>query len=35
VLNHPGNPSAVGGDGVLGTRSSGTGVRELTVRLSW
>jgi hypothetical protein len=37
VLNHPGNPSGVGGDGVLSTRNSGQGARELqlTLRLSF
>ncbi|MEK7406113.1 MAG: TonB-dependent receptor [Acidobacteriota bacterium] len=37
VLNHPGNPNSVGGDGILSTRSSGSGARELqlTLRLSW
>jgi len=37
VLNHPGNPSGVGGDGVLSTRSSGSGSRELqlALRLNW
>ncbi|MEK7403659.1 MAG: carboxypeptidase regulatory-like domain-containing protein [Acidobacteriota bacterium] len=37
VLNHPGNPSGAGGDGILSTRSSGSGARELqlTLRLSW
>jgi hypothetical protein len=37
VLNHPGNPNSVGGDGVLNTRSSGQGARtlQLSLRLSW
>jgi hypothetical protein len=37
VLNHPGNPSSVGGDGMLSTRSSGTSPRtlQLSLRLSW
>jgi len=37
VLNHPGNPSGVGSDGILSTRSSGYGAREMqfTLRLSW
>ena len=37
VLNHPGNPSGVGSDGVLATRSSGSSARELqlTMRLIW
>ena len=38
VLNHPGNPSSVGGDGVLSTRNSGPGpARELqlTLRVLW
>ncbi|MEK7407889.1 MAG: TonB-dependent receptor [Acidobacteriota bacterium] len=37
VLNHPGNPSGVGSDGILSVRSSGSGARELqlTLRLSW
>jgi hypothetical protein len=37
VLNHPGNPSGVASDGILSTRSSGQGARELqlTLRLSF
>ena len=37
VLNKPGNPNSVGGDGILGTRSSGAGPRELqlSLRLLW
>jgi hypothetical protein len=37
VLNHPGNPSSVGGDGILNVRTSGTGARQtqLTLRLVW
>jgi hypothetical protein len=37
VLNHPGNPNSIGGDGVLSTRNSGQAARELqlTLRLSW
>jgi hypothetical protein len=37
VLNHPGNPNAIGGDGVLTTNASGQRARELqlTLRLSW
>jgi Carboxypeptidase regulatory-like domain len=37
VLNHPGNPNSVGGDGVLSTRNSGQAARELqlTLRLTW
>ena len=37
VFNHPGNPSTVGGDGILSTRSSGMSARELqlTLRVSW
>jgi hypothetical protein len=37
VLNHPGNPNSVGSDGVLSTRNSGQGARELqlTLRLSF
>jgi hypothetical protein len=37
VLNHPGNPSGVGGDGILSVRSSGTSARQLqlTLRLIW
>jgi len=37
VLNHPGNPNNIGGDGVLNTTSSGQSARELqlTLRLSW
>ncbi len=37
VLNHPGNPSGVGSNGVLSTRNSGSSARvaQLTLRLSW
>jgi hypothetical protein len=37
VLNHPGNPNSVGGDGFLNTRSSGTNPRvlQLSLRLDW
>jgi hypothetical protein len=37
VLNHPGNPSSVANTGILSTRSSGSGSRELqlTLRLMW
>jgi hypothetical protein len=37
VLNHPGNPNTVGGDGFLNTRSSGQSPRvlQLTLRLTW
>lgn len=37
IFNHPGNPSGVGSDGILATRSSGWGARELqlTVRVTW
>ena len=37
VLNHPGNPNTIGGDGVLSTRASGQAARELqlTLRLTW
>jgi hypothetical protein len=37
VLNHPGNPNSVGSNGVLSTRSSGSGARQvqLTLRLIW
>jgi hypothetical protein len=37
VLNHPGNPSGVGSDGILSTRNSGQSARELqlTLRLIW
>lgn len=37
VLNHPGNPNAIGGDGVLDTQISGQGARrlQLTLRLTW
>ena len=37
VLNHPGNPNSIGGDGVLSTRNSGQAARELqlTLRVSW
>ena len=37
VLNHPGNPSGVGSDGLLSVRSSGQSARELqlTLRFTW
>jgi hypothetical protein len=37
VLNKPGNPNSIGGDGVLSVRSSGQTARELqlTPRLTW
>jgi hypothetical protein len=37
VLNHPGNPPAVGGDGILDTRASAMAARQLqlTLRLTW
>jgi hypothetical protein len=37
VLNKPGNPNSVGGDGLLSTRNSGQPARELqlTLRLTW
>ena len=37
VLNHPGNPNAVGGDGILSTQASGQAARQLqlTLRLIW
>jgi hypothetical protein len=37
VLNHPGNPNAIGGDGVLDTQTSGQSARrlQLTLRLKW
>ncbi|MEK7407495.1 MAG: hypothetical protein AAB225_20650, partial [Acidobacteriota bacterium] len=37
VLNMPGNPNSIGGDGILSTRTSGQGARELqlTLRVSW
>jgi hypothetical protein len=37
VLNKPGNPNSIGGNGVLSTRNSGQAARELqlTLRLSW
>jgi hypothetical protein len=37
VFNHPGNPAAIGGDGILDTRASGNPARvlQLTMRLSW
>lgn len=37
VLNHPGNPNSVGGDGVLSVRNSGTSARviQLGLRLTW
>jgi hypothetical protein len=33
VLNHPGNPNSVGGDGMLSTRSSGSSPRTLQLSL--
>ncbi|MGH9721716.1 MAG: carboxypeptidase-like regulatory domain-containing protein [Bryobacteraceae bacterium] len=37
VFNHPNNPNAIGGDGILATRNSGSGARvmQLGLRLSW
>jgi len=37
MLNHPGNPNSVGGDGILSTRNSGSSARQtqLTLRLIW
>ncbi len=37
VLNHPGNPNSIGGDGILKTQESGQPARELqlTLRLTW
>jgi hypothetical protein len=37
VLNHPGNPNSIGGDGVLSVRNSGQAARELqlSLRVSW
>jgi hypothetical protein len=37
IFPHPGNPSGIGTEGILSTRSSGVGARELqlTLRLSW
>ena len=37
VFNNPNNPNAVGGDGVLSTRNSGSGARvtQLGLRLIW
>lgn len=37
VLNMPGNPNSIGGDGILSTRTSGQGARELqlTLRIDW
>ncbi len=37
VFNHPNNPTGVGGDGVLSTRTSGSDARELqlSLRLLW
>jgi len=37
VFNMPGNPNTIGGDGILSTRNSGQGARELqlTLRVSW
>jgi hypothetical protein len=37
VLNVPGNPNSVGGDGILSTRTSGSAARQtqLTLRLTW
>lgn len=37
VFNHPNNPTSVGGDGILSTRTSGNSARELqlSLRLLW
>ena len=37
VLNHPGNPNSVGGDGFLNCRSSGNSPRvvQLSLKLDW
>lgn len=37
VFNSPGNPNAIGGDGILSTLNSGNAARELqlTLRLTW
>ena len=37
VLNHPGNPNSVAGDGVLSVRTSGSGARvtQFSLRTSW
>jgi hypothetical protein len=37
VLNHPGNPNSIGGDGVLSIRTSGQAARELqlSLRVGW
>jgi hypothetical protein len=37
VLNAPGNPNTIGGNGFLNTRASGNSPRtlQLTLRLSW
>jgi hypothetical protein len=37
VLNRPGNPNSIAGDGVLSTFNSGQGAREtqVTLRLTW
>jgi hypothetical protein len=37
VFNHPGNPNSVGSTGLLSTRSSGWGARQVqvTARLTW
>jgi len=37
VFNMPGNPNSISGEGILNTRNSGIGSRELqlTLRLSW
>ena len=37
VLNHPGNPNSVGGDGVLSVRTSGYAgrVTQFSLRVSW
>jgi hypothetical protein len=37
VFNAPGNPNSIGSDGILSTRTSGTGSRELqlSLRLMW
>jgi hypothetical protein len=37
VFNHPNNPTGVGADGLLSTRTSGSDARELqlSLRLLW
>ena len=37
VFNHPNNPTAIGSNGVLSTRNSGSGARvmQLGARLQW